>query len=295
MNIRLRWQLGLVAVLSIAIPVACNSSRSTGTKTPTLEVKSGENGKPSTSKDHPALGEAGSFFILLQSKNTKGARDLVATAFRKELSGPLTFEAEKLLGYSDSDTEKYLSDTFGDSSDPKVSGHVIAPSGNAVSIRGHLKSKGPRVFALRMAKEGEAWKVSRFTTAAIQGSATPNGSSDAELLWARETALDFLELLVGGPEDHFLTLNLLTESYKAKLPAPSVADPGLKYAKQDVRNWLNKVRGGANGFAVTSQNRGDGGYVFAGDLVGPGKSASFRMVLVAEGDSWKVQNLEIKS
>jgi hypothetical protein len=145
-----------------------------------------------------------------------------------------------------------------------------------------------------MSHEADGWKVSRFATAAIQGSAVPNDASDSELIWARESAIDFLELLVGGSDEHLLTLNMLTEPLKQTVPAPSVADAGLKYAKQDVRNWLNKSRNSATGFAITAQGRDEGGFVFRGDLVGPEKTSAFRLLLIRDGEIWKVGAFESK-
>jgi hypothetical protein len=237
-----------------------------------------------------ATDAARDFLAKLVQGNTKAALEAVAVSFRKEVSGPLTFEDEKKLGYSNSDTEKYLREATAGANGSEIRSQTSSPSGNEVSIRGSLSGKETRLFSLRLAKEGDAWKVTRFLAGRVAGSGVPTDSGTPELAWARETALDFLDALIGGDDEQMITMNLMTESFKERLPAPSVADAGKKYAKKDVRDWLSMFRRGTKGYAINFQRMMESEPMFGGDLVGPGRSGPFQISLVKNGELWKVKD-----
>jgi hypothetical protein len=247
-------------------------------------------GAASTAQLDAATAEANEFLKLLTRGEVKAAAEKVATSFRKEISGPLTFEEEKKLGYSDSDTLKYLREVTDGADKSEIIRKQASPSGRELSIRGSLSGKETRLFSLRLASEGGSWKVTRFIAGRVAGSGIPTENVVPELAWARETALDFLDSLIGDADDHMLTMTLMTDEFKSRLPAPSVADAGLKYAKKDVRASLNKTRDGVKGYTINTQTMDGPAAKFTGDLAGPGKSEKFTMLLTKQGDDWKVES-----
>jgi hypothetical protein len=124
--------------------------------------------------------------------------------------------------------------------------------------------------------------------------ALPADKCSAELAWARETAIDFLASLLGGDHEYVLTMNIMTDAFKQRLPSPSVHDTGLGYAKKDVRNWLNGVRDGASEFAIATQALDGGSAVFSGEINGKGVRRPFHLALARDGEVWKVDALDLK-
>jgi hypothetical protein len=289
-------RLGLIAVLLAA---GCNKNSavpSASGKAPVVSVdqaKSGGATSSTPSDTRAAQAEANEFLNLLTAGNAKAAVDRVAVSFRKLHSGPLTFEEERKVGYSDSDTAKYLAGVSSGATKAEITNSQPSPDGNAVSFRGKLVGNPGRLFSLRMAKDGDAWKVSRFIAGAFKGTGHSTGGSDAELAWARETALDFLDALIGGSDEQTPTLPLMADEFKAKLPSPSVHDEGLTYAKKDVRAWLNAARGGVDGYVMTGESRTPQGYAFAGSLAAGMRNRSFTLFLARRGDEWKIDGFEV--
>jgi len=267
--------------------IGCNSAKPSGSDNAPAPAAA-------TTVPGAATDAARDFLAKLVRGDTKAALGAVAVSFRKDVSGPLTFEEEKKLGYSNTDTEKYLREAASGAEKPEITREQVSPSGSEVSFHGTLGGKKPKLFSLRMAKEGDAWKVTRFIAGRVLGSLFPTEAGTPELAWARESALDFLDALVGGDDEQMMTMNLMTEEFKERLPAPSVADGGRKYAKKDIRDWLNKTRQGAKGYAINTQAMDAKAATFTGDLVGPGKSDKFTLVLAKQGGDWDVEQFEAR-
>jgi hypothetical protein len=242
-----------------------------------------------------AKAEAESFLKLLPA-DVPGASAKLAVAFKKTVTGSLTYEDEKKLGYSESDTHKYLKEASAGVTGWRLQTAVAAPSGTDFSLRGEAtKSDGPARFAVRVAKSGDAWQVTRFAVTKATSEVSAKPDADAEQIWVRETALDFLDALIGSDPDHALTMAAMTEACKKRVPDKFPADPGLGYAKRDVRNWLNGLRQGVTGYAVTSQTVDAKGRTFAGQLRGAGTARSFMLWAAADPDgAWKVDNFVVE-
>lgn len=280
----------LILIAAILVTAGCNDAKTSPPgKAPVMNV---EAGSPAT--DGAARAEADAFLKLLTSGDFKAAVEKVAPAFRKQVSGTLTFEEEKKLGYSDSDTEKYLKAATAGAARSEIKAQIAAPSGSAAVFRGDLVGTEPRSFSLRMIKDGSSWKVSRFASAKLAAIALPKESGDKELTWARQSALDFLESLVGGGEEQLLTMAAMSEELKASVPSPSIADAGLTYAKKDVRDWLNKARQAATGFAIAREETAAANAIFSVELTGGPKPVAAKLELTRAGDEWKVAKLDVQ-
>lgn len=274
--------------LNVAVNGSTNKSAST-----TLVARS-----PSEA----ARKQADMFLSAMVRRDFAAAREMTTTSFRKLVSGSLTFEDERKLGYSNSDTEKYLSEMFAKTAAPKIATIAISPpelsrsEGAEVSIRGPVGEKPESgSFALRLTNEGNRWLVSRFaTTRAIYQPIERSDSKpakDSTHIWAQESARDFLDGLIGGHAEQALTMDLMTEDFKAKLPSPSIPEPGLNYAKKDVRAWLNGTRLDAQGYSITGFARDGDECMFSGELTGGSRARAFKLTVNGQ---WKIDGFEVK-
>src|SRR5262249_32248230 len=225
--------------------------------------------------------------------DAKTASAKVAVSFKKEFFPPF-YEDEKALGYSESDAQKKLQAMMAGLSNPSIRSQVLAHDGKQASFRGQLSGEKPAMFSIRMAKHGNDWLVNCFAVGKVVPSALPKEDSNAELTWIRETALDFLESMIGGDEEHELTMSDMTADFKKRLPAPSIADPGLGYAKKDVRSWLNENRNGVTAFAISMQELDPKGRKFSGELIGQGKPKAFTLWVVQNDGRWLVDDFVVK-
>lgn len=259
------------------------------TMSPTLVVH-----KPKMSDDNQAPWEkaAREFLHALVSGSTKTAVEKTTTEFRRLVSGPLTFTEEQQLGYSDGDTERFLSECRGQCREFQIAHRRQSPEGGAALFRGTLQGEGKfRSFTLRLTREGDLARISWFFAAETPTAPSLPDHPNAEIVWAGESATDFLLLLLGSSPEHRLTLSLLTEEFKASLPAPSVADAGLPYAKRDVRNWLNGLRANRLGFQIDSYLPKGDQVMVRGRFIGNGQSP-FVMALSKTPTGWKVHGWE---
>jgi len=235
------------------------------------------------------------FLQALLSGPTKAAIERTSLDFRRLLSGPLTFTEERQLGYSNIDVEKFLTENRGNCREFQLRRRYISPDGQSAWFRGTLQGEGKfRTFSLSVAPEGASHRVSWFFAAEIPAAPSLPDPPTPELGWAAEFGTDFLLLVFGSPPDHTLTMSLLTEEFKASLPSPSVADAGLKYAKRDVRTWLNSLRSNRTGFLIDSLTKDDEQVSMRGRFSGAA-AGNFVMVLTKEANRWKVHRFELSS
>lgn len=233
------------------------------------------------------------FLQTLVSGNIRAAVEKTTTDFRKRVSGPLTFEEERKLGFSDGDTAEFLSHCRGNSQGFQLGRRRRANDGQGLWVRGTLGGNGQtRPFTLRLINEDGNWRVAWFFAAAIPDPASPPEVADPESAWAAETLIDFLLLVLGSEPDYRLTMSLMTEDFKASLPSPSVADPGLKYAKRDVRNWLNNLRAQRSAFGIDSVVGTPPQLTVRGRFLGQ-DAAEFEANLVKDGQYWKINGLQL--
>lgn len=281
-------QLAGLLVLA-ALAGGCNGPASPGADTkakpaPVVNVNGGTPAvtPPSTPVEQPvssARNEAAAFLKDLLAGDATSAAARVAVSFKKQLSGSLVFDEEKKLGYSESDVKKYLDRSAKGYTKSDISWSVTSPDRSAESVRGTFTGQGVTVpFGIRLAKDGSAWKVTRFAVGKAPVSTAVIGAS-TDHAWEREAAIDFLEALLAGDPDQALAMTEMTDAFKQRLPSPSIHDPGLGYAKRDVRDWLNKVRAGFTGAALTATD----GTKFTGQLTG-GNPADFTLVVVKGPD-----------
>lgn len=236
---------------------------------------------------------ARSFLQTLVSGDIRAAVERTAIDFRKRVSGPLTFEEERKLGFSNGDTAEFLGHCRGNSQGFQLGRRRRASDGQGLWVRGTLGGDGPtRPFTLRLINEDGNWRVAWFFAAAIPDPASPPEAADPESAWAAETLIDFLFLVLGSEPDYRLTMSLMTEDFKASLPSPSVADPGLKYAKRDVRNWLNNLRAQRSAFGIDSVVGTPMQVTVRGRFLGQ-DAAEFEANLVKDGQNWKINGFQV--
>jgi hypothetical protein len=180
--------------------------------------------------------------------------------------------------------------------DFSIRSQILAATGTAASVRGDLTGGGGKAaFALRLWKTDAGWRVVRFTVTKLVAESVPPAGSDLELAWRREAALDFIDAMLGGPDDQELTMLTMSTSFKQTgVPSPSVHDAGLGYAKKDVRKWLNEQRNGYTSYVVRDQKPRDHSLELTGELHGGGPAKKFAVVVTTtqEGafvDSFTVQ------
>jgi len=239
-----------------------------------------------------ARAEAEKFLKTLCSGDVKGASAKVAVDYKKEFFPPF-YDDEKKDGYSESDTQKTLQALTKGLSNPTFRTQVSSPDGKRASFRGQLAGEKPAMFAIRMLKQDNDWLVSRFAVTNVLAYGVPKDDANAELTWIRETALDFLESMIGGDEEQTMTMSEMMPEFKKRLPSPSVADPGLGYAKKDVRNWLNEQRKDVTGFVISMQELDPKGRKFTGELTGTGKPKPFTLWVVQSDGEWLVNDMAI--
>jgi hypothetical protein len=240
-----------------------------------------------------AKAQAEAFLKLLPS-NVEAASQKIAIAFKKQVTGSLTYEDEKKLGYSESDTQKYLKQVSAGVTKWELRTSMGAPNGIEFSFRGEATTpSGPMLFAVRLANAGDAWQVTRFAVSKVAAGEAARSIGSFEQLWVRETALDFLDVLFGGDPDHTLTMTAMTEAFKKRISDKFPADAGLAYSKRGVRQWLNDMRKGTNGYEITSHSDDTKGPSFSGQLIGkPGK---FTLWAVKDADgNWKVDDFVLQ-
>jgi hypothetical protein len=294
----------MAAVVAVSLGVAvltmgCSKGSSVvSEKAPVLAVEATNAAKPSDAElKLPALSDAKltavQFLDALGSEKPE-AVERTSIAFRKQITSTLFFGHEKTLGYSDSDALKFLNKQFNNSSSAVIRSEAKSPSGYEVVFRGVLDGKDPMTFSLRVAKDGETWKVTRFASSYNRQSVVPKAPAPAELAWARESALDFLESCLGMDRDYTLAMAIMTDGLMSRLPSPTVHDTGLTYAKKDVRNWLNLVRNGVTGFSIDNEAGNSGVASFNGHLIEQTKNKPFHLSLRHDGNEWKVEQFDVK-
>jgi len=238
--------------------------------------------------------EAESFLKALCAGDAKAASAKVAVSFKKEFFPPF-YEDEKALGYSESDAQKKLQVMMAGLSNPSIRSQVLAPDGRQASFRGQLSGERPAMFSIRMAKQGNDWLVNCFAVGKVVPGVLPKEDGNAELTWIRETALDFLESLIGGDDEQDMTMSEMTADFKKRLPAPSIADSGIGYSKKDVRKWLHDLCQGVSSFTISMQELDPKGRKFTGELTGPGKPKQFALWVVQNDGHWLVDDFVVKN
>jgi hypothetical protein len=291
----------IACLVGITLLAGCSERKPaepTSAKSPALSVGPANSTAAKNTEADPAAKEQAQLFLTtLASGDFKRAGEMTSISFRKLVSGSLTFEEERKLGYSDSDTEKYLRAAAAGCSEPAIEVLVSSPSelsrsaGVEVSVRGHwAKSPAPAAFALRMVKETDGWKVTRFAAHKPSGLlATRSAKVEPYNDWARESARDFLDALLGGDGEHLMTMETMSEAFKTRLPSPSLADAGLKYSKKDVRAWLTAARHGASKYEINGFARDGTDCTFSGELTGEEKPAKFKLIV----DDAKVTDFQV--
>jgi hypothetical protein len=299
MKYAVRFSLCAIVVLSGLPLIGCNNPTSPSGTQHETSTKLGpthatQKTSPTTLAFAQTKGEAEAFLKTLCSGDVKAASAKVAVDFKKEFFPPF-YDDEKKLGYSESDAQKYLQAATKGLSNPTFRTQVLAPDGKQASFRGQLAGEKPAMFAIRMVKQGNDWQVSRFAVTGVLAYGVPKNDGNAELTWIRETALDFLELMIGGGDEQTMTMSEMTPEFKKRLPSPSVADAGLSYAKKDVRKWLNDERKDVTGFVISMQELDPNGRKFTGELTGLGKPKPFALWVVQSDGKWLVDNFEVKN
>ena len=295
------WTNLLVGLAAFAC--GCSRSEPTG-PTATVTVKRQASAPalsvgPTKSPEPPApvatlsaaKAEADAFLKLLPS-DVAAASAKIAVAFKKQVTGSLTYEDEKKLGYSESDTQKYLKEASAGVTEWELRTVVAAPNGTDFSLRGEAATAaGPARFSVRVAKADDRWQVTRFAVTKVLGQGAVRADGDFEQIWVRETALDFLDALTGSDADHALTMAAMTEPFKKRVPDKFPADTGLGYSKRDVRNWLNDLRQGVTGYDLTAQRVDAKGRAFTGHFTG--KATAFKLWAVRDTDgNWKIDEFK---
>ncbi|HEV3144959.1 MAG TPA: hypothetical protein VGZ47_13800 [Gemmataceae bacterium] len=238
--------------------------------------------------------EAEGFLKALCGGDVKAASVKVAVDFKKEFFPPF-YDDEKTHGYSESDAQKKLQAMTKGLSNPTFRSQVLAPDGKQASFRGQLTGEKAAMFSLRLIKQGNDWMVSRFAVVKVLTYAVPKDDGNAELTWIRETALDFLEDMIGDDDEQTMTMSDMTPDFKKRLPSPSVADAGLGYAKKDVRQWLSDQRKEVTGFMISMQELDPKGRKFTGELTGAGMPKPVTLRVLQSDGKWLVDDFVVKN
>jgi hypothetical protein len=300
MKYAVRVCLCAIVLLSALTLTGCNDPTSPSSTPKQPSTKPGTSSTPSSTSTSTlatvltqAKREAEAFLKTLCAGDVKAASTKVAVEYKKEFFPPF-YEEEKKLGYSESDAQKKLQTMTMGLSNPTFRTQVLSPDGKQASFRGQLAGERPAMFAIRMVKQDNDWLVSRFAVSSVLAYGVPKDDGNAELTWIRETALDFLESMMGGDEEQTMTMSEMTPEFKKRLPSPSVADPGLGYAKKDVRKWLNNQHKDVTGFVISMQELDPKGRKFAGELTGPGMPKPFTLWVVQSDGKWLVDEFVSK-
>jgi hypothetical protein len=234
--------------------------------------------------------EAEAFLKTLCSGDAAAASAKVSANFKKQHFPPF-YDNEQKLGYSESDAQKKLQAITKGLQASAIRTELLAPSGKEASFRGDLSGgKDKASFSIRVTKADSGWQVTRFFVGKVAASAVAKSDGNAELAWIQETALDFLEALLGDDDEQNMTMSEMTTEFKKRLPSPSIADAGLGYAKKDVRQWLNDQRKGATGFTITQVELDPKGRKFTGELTGGAAPKGFTLWVVNADGGWMVND-----
>jgi hypothetical protein len=301
MKYAVRLSLCATVVLGGLALIGCNNPTSPGSTQHETSTKLGPG--QTTQKNSAssmattltqAKSEAEAFLKALCSGDVKAASAKITVDYKKEFFPPF-YDDEKKLGYSESDAQKKLQAMTKGLSNPTFRTQVLAPDAKQASFRGQLAGEKPAMFSIRMVKQGNDWLISRFAVTSVMSYGVPKDDGNAELTWIRETAIDFLESMIGDDDEQTMTMSEMTTDFKKRLPSPSVADAGLGYAKKDVRKWLNDQRKDVTGFVIGMQELDPKGRKFTGELTGPGKPKPFTLWVVQSDGKWLVDNFEVKN
>ncbi len=288
--------LCMVWLSGVALAVGCNKDApAVSESAPALVVESAKGADSGPVQAPPKLSEAKA--AAIEFLNALGSRSAVVVErtsipFRRQMTSTLFFDQEKARGYSDSDSLKYLWNQFHDSLQASIHYESRSTSGNEVVFRGLLDGREPLTFAMRLARESNGWIVTRFYSSYNRLAMPVTSKSSSDLVWARESALDFLESLLGVDRDYALTMAMMTEEFKARLPSPTVHDSSLTYARKDVRNCLNRARVEVLGFSIGAGSMTSGGAAFDGQITSANKPGTFRIALRHDGSDWKVDHFD---
>lgn len=297
---RAAWTIGTLIVSNALIgcqrgepPTLPRSAQPATTKE--TSGKSHENSKTSNPVPDALDNAARDFLQTLVSGDIRTAVEKTSIDFRKRVSGTLTFEEERKLGFSNGDTAEFLGNCRGNSQGFQVVRRRRASDGQEYLVRGNLGGNGQtRPFTLRLVNEEGNWRVAWFFAAAIPDPPVVPEVAHAESVWAAEVLVDFLTLVFGSDPEHRLTMSLMSEDLKASLPSPSVADPGLKYAKRDVRAWLNSLRMHRTRFEIDAIQGTPPQAAVRGRLLGQ-DAAEFQASLSKDGREWKITGFQLTS
>jgi hypothetical protein len=299
MNQSMKYAVRISTYTALCVTVwlflaGCSDHTGNGLAAPRSSTSPGKTVSESSSSTlAKAKSEAEAFLKTLCSGDTKAASAKIAADFKKEQFPPF-YPDEKQVGYSESDAQKYFQTMAKGLSNPTFRTQVLSPDGKQASFRGQLAGEKPAMFAIRLVKQGNEWLVSRFAVAGVLAYGVPKDDGNAELSWIRETALDFLESMIGSDEEHAMTMSEMTPAFKKRLPSPSIIDPELGYAKRDVRNWLNGQRKDVTGFVISMQELDPKGRKFTGELTGTGKAKPFTLWVVQSDGKWLVDDFGVK-
>jgi hypothetical protein len=305
MNIRKSNRSSIILAGVVAFACGCSQSEPKGTSVvavmPSASAPTNSSQPPTKSPPvsvallSAAKAQAEAFLKLLPV-DVAGASAKIAIPFKKQVTDSLTYEEEKKLGYSESDTQKYLKKASDGVTQWELRTVVAGPNGTDFSLRGEaVSATGPAQFAVRLANSGDAWQVTRFAVARIAKAAPSQPNTTFEQIWVREAALDFLDAFVGGDSEHVLTMAIMTPAFKKRVSEKFPADAGLGYSKKGVRDWLNELRLGTTGYEINTHSDNSRGQLFTGQLFGAAKPVAFMLIAVKDADgNWVIDNLMVR-
>jgi hypothetical protein len=287
----MRRALGASLVLIVVvITIGCNNAtKPAGGTSPSLSISQSKGNGAGQSGDARISAEA--FLKALIAGDAKTASAKVHIGFKKYVAPPF-FSDDQAAGFSEADVQKYLLKLMTGNTSSAI--HGVATYGESAAFRGELTgSDSPRFFTLRLMREPGGWTVTHFQASRQVAKLVSLPERSSDLAWPIGCAQDFLDLVTGGPDDHDLSMRLMSEDCKKRLPSPSIADAGLGYAKKDVRNWLNAQRSECTGYSLTNADKEGSGVVVRGELVGPVRR-QFALFIALTGGNWLVERFDVK-
>jgi hypothetical protein len=234
-----RRPVGLLAAALVALAGCDGKPKDGGGGTETTGTGGGKGDRAAVAAADPTPRQAADAFLKDLGEGNV-TPDRVTTSFAKKVGRPFPKKTESGPGYSPPEVHAWLGQfkgaAFTVGEETKV--------GDAIVLRGlaQFPDKSAGAFALRVVKEGKAYKIDWVHRSGRQASEV-KAPADPDLAAAQDTVRNFLDLLLGG--DLKQARSLMAPAWRTRLSPPSPADvrDGYDYGPGFLDGKLRSWRG----------------------------------------------------
>ena len=319
-TIGVAWCLG--GLLLIGMVGGCSNNRSPQVKKEDTPKSSSLPSQFNTPDGQAAL----AFLTSLKDGKLNEAADLLTVPMRKFFFPPnKDWEPDTKAGYNLGEVNRWLESERKDLQNFAITTRIAAPDESTVAYRGSLEFAGGKAgrFFIRLAKTNkDAWRVQRYLSstqpepklAAAEGLA-------AELAWAREIAMEFLDALCA--DKIAVARSELDIEFKKRLAPPltrtvtrtetipdnktvkqvtlTAREATHDYSKEGFRLVMGQMRGDANTYSVLAQSQpvAGGPVTVQGKLIGTSERG-YRIRVERDrpdegsGKRWRIEDFAVE-